>query len=292
MASWSTSGNNQGIPNDTILNAISSNIFTAKTQIPNNGQLLTKARANQYLYIDTNIAGYAAKTSNQIVVKSNLVGTITPVSALYSSSNCFTACNSGSSTTVYSNNFAVNGTLFSDQQLLTPAPEGYYAISGDCYYQAPLPVTGMTWSTTVSNSCNPTPWEITNTNLRIKYYVTDSQNCGGTCNSTQAGTATATITVGGSNVNMGLSFTGIGELEQPNFELITFTLDGTQVANARAAGGGLGCQMGPVVQTFTTAPPYFLAAGTSHTLFINFTTNDGQFHVGSFYEVDVSFTPL
>lgn len=292
MASWSTSGNNQGIPNDTILNAISSNIFTAKGTIPNNGQLLTKARANQFLYIDTSVAGYAAKSANQIVVKSNLVGTIAPVIANYSSTDCADACNSGSSTTVYSNDFAVNGTLFSDQQLLTPAASGYYSISGDCYYQAPLPVTGLSWSTTVSNPCNSTPWEITNTNLRIKYYVTDSTNCGGTCPSIQAGTATATITVGGSNVNMGLSFTGIGELQNPNFELITFTLDGTQVADARAAGGGLGCQMGAVVQNFTTPPPYFLAANTSHTLFINFTTNDGLYHVGSFYEIDLSFTPL
>jgi hypothetical protein len=292
MASWSTSGNNQGIPNNTALNAISSNIFTAKTTIPNNGQLLTKSRANQYLYIDTSVAGYASKTANQIVVKSNLVGTIAPIAAFYSASSCTEACNSGSSTTVYTNNLALNGTLFSDQQLTTPASVGYYSIGGDCYTQTPVPVTGLSWSLTVDNACNPTPWEITNSNYTIKYYVSDSQNCGGTCGSTQSGTATATITVGGSNVNMGLDFDGIGELQASNFELIKFKLDGVQVADAHAAGGGLQCQMGPVVKTFTQAPPYFLAANSVHTLLIEFTTNDNLFHVGSYYEVDLSFATL
>ena len=135
MANWSTSGSDQGVPNNTLLNAISSNIFTAKSTIPNDGKLLTKVRANQYIYLDTNATGYASKTSNQIVVKSDLVGTIAPVSADYSSEDCVQACNYGTPVTVYSNNIAVNGTLWSDQQLLTPAADGYYSINGYCYYQ-------------------------------------------------------------------------------------------------------------------------------------------------------------
>jgi hypothetical protein len=91
---------------------------------------------------------------------------------------------------------------------------------------------------------------------------------------------------------MGLDFSGIGELQASNFELITFKLDGVEVADAHAAGGGLQCQMGPVVKTFTQAPPYFLAANSVHTLLIEFTTNDNLFHVGSYYEVDLSFATL
>jgi hypothetical protein len=155
-----------------------------------------------------------------------------------------------------------------------------------------IPVTGLVWDTTVNNPCNAAPWEITNANLTIRYNITNSQNCGGTCNSLQAGTATATITVGASDVNMGLDFEGVGELQDPNFEKISFTLDGLEVAKANAAGGQLGCAMGPVVKTFTQAPPYFLAANTVHTLFIDFTTNDAAFHVGAFYEVDLSFTEI
>lgn len=155
-----------------------------------------------------------------------------------------------------------------------------------------IPVTGLNWSTTVSNTCNPTPWVINNSNLTIRYNITDSVNCGGTCDSTQSGTATATITVGGVDVNMGLDFEGLGELQAPQFELIKFYLDTTQVADAHAAGGNLGCQMGPVVKTFTQPPPYLLTANSVHTLLIEFTTADSLFHVGAFYEVNLSFTEV
>lgn len=155
-----------------------------------------------------------------------------------------------------------------------------------------IPVTGLNWATTVNNPCNANPWAITNANLTIRYNISDSTNCGGTCNVTQSGTATATITVGGTDVNMGLNFDGLGELQAPQFELIKFKLDGVQVADAHAAGGNLGCQMGPVVKTFTQAPPYLLAANSVHTLLIEFTTADSLFHVGAFYEVDLSFTEI
>lgn len=155
-----------------------------------------------------------------------------------------------------------------------------------------IPVTGLNWTTTVNNPCDATPWEITNSNLTVRYDITDSTNCGGTCNSTQSGTATATITVGGVDVNMGLDFDGLGELQAPQFELIKFKLDGTQVADAHAAGGNLGCQMGPVVKTYNVPSPYLLLANSVHTLLIEFTTADSLFHVGAFYEVNLSFTEV
>jgi hypothetical protein len=170
-------------------------------------------------------------------------------------------------------------------------------VSVDCAFEGTaeevvIPVTGLIWDTTVNNPCNATPWEITNANLTIRYNITNSVNCGGTCNSTQSGTATATITVGGTDVNMGLDFKGIGELQDPDFEKILFKLDGVQVANAHAAGGSLGCQMGPVIKTYITPSPYFMAANSVHTLLVEFTTNDGAYHVGAFYEVNLSFTEL
>lgn len=153
-----------------------------------------------------------------------------------------------------------------------------------------LPVTGLAWTTTVNNTCNATPWVISNNNSTIRYNIEDSANCGGSCGATQSGTATATITVGASDVDMDLDFEGIGELEASAFEKISFDLNGTEVARANAAGGGLGCAMGPVVKTFITAPPYRLNANTTHTLFIDFTTADANYHVGAYYEVDLSFT--
>jgi hypothetical protein len=155
-----------------------------------------------------------------------------------------------------------------------------------------LPVTGLVWDTTVNNACNATPWVISNSNLTIRYNITNSVNCGGTCQSLQAGTATATITVGAKDVYMGLDFDGIGELQASQFEIIKFSLDGVQIADAHAAGGNLGCAMGPVVKTFTQPSPYFLAANSVHTLFIDFTTADPLFHVGAYYEVQLSFTEI
>jgi len=160
MANWSTSGSNQGMPNSTILNAISSNIFTAKSAITNNGQLMTKARANQYLYIDTSVAGYASRASNQLIVKSVLSSTIAPVSTDYSSEDCVQACNYGTPVTVYSNNIAVNGTLWSDQQLLTPAPDGFYSINGYCYAQT-TPIVACNASTSYSGGTGFASYGIT-----------------------------------------------------------------------------------------------------------------------------------
>lgn len=197
--------------------------------------------------------------------------------------------------------------VFVDEYGATPLADGFYLISNVAapnkvievvngivvaFTDCGLPVTGLTWDTTVNNPCDAAPWLITNSNLKIRYNITDSQDCGGTCDSIQSGTATATITVGGLDVNMGLSFEGIGELQAAQFEQITFFLDGVEIANANAAGGNLGCQMGPVVQNFIQAPPYFLLANSVHTLFINFTTNDELYHVGAYYEVDLTFAEI
>jgi len=62
------------------------------------------------------------------------------------------------------------------------------------------------------------------------------------------------------------------------------------LATATSAGGGLGCAMGPVVKTFETPPPYALAPG-SYRLLVDFTTGDNLFHVGSYYQLEIDFTP-
>ena len=153
-------------------------------------------------------------------------------------------------------------------------------------------VTGLSWVLTVSNACNAMPWTITNNNLDIRYDIEDSSDCGGQCSTPQAGTATATITVGANNVEMGLDFSGVGEAELSQYEMITFELDGTLLAKANAPGGGLKCQMGPVVKTYITPSPYLLQANSVHTLLIDFDTVDGAYHVGAFYNVQLTFTEV
>jgi hypothetical protein len=162
-----------------------------------------------------------------------------------------------------------------------------------------IPVTGLTWTTTSNTTgvarCQPSGWTVSNQNLRIRYDCANSQNCGGTCDITQTGIATATITVGGVNTYLGLDFVGIGELQAPDYEKIKFILNGgtysnVELANAHAAGGNKGCQMGPVVKQYLVQPPYLLKANTVYTFKIDFTTNDPLYQVGAYYEVNLQFT--
>ena len=157
-----------------------------------------------------------------------------------------------------------------------------------------LPVTGLVWATTNNVSgttqCADAGWVISNGNLSIRYNISDSSNCGGTCDLTQIGTATATITVGGFDTYLGLNFVGSGESQDAGFEKISFKLDNTLIASATSQDLNGNCVMVPVVQTYAVAPPYLLLAGTVHTLLIEFTTADPQFHVDGFYQANLSFT--
>lgn len=60
------------------------------------------------------------------------------------------------------------------------------------------------------------------------------------------------------------------------------------LASATSAGGGLGCAMGPAVQTYYIPPPYRLRAGKTYKLKIQFSSGDSLYHVGSFYEANYS----
>jgi hypothetical protein len=153
-----------------------------------------------------------------------------------------------------------------------------------------LPVSGLNWITTVNNPCSSTPWVVSNSNQTIRYNIVDSQDCGGTCASIQAGTATANITVGASPVWLGIDFEGIGELEEAEYELLSLSLDDVLIADAHAAGGNQGCAAGPVVKTYTVSPPYYLAANSNHKFFLNFTTADPRFHVNCYYEINLSLS--
>jgi len=157
---------------------------------------------------------------------------------------------------------------------------------------APLPVFGLGWETTNTSfaQCPGSEWVITNNNQSIRYNISNSANCGGTCNQIQAGTATATITVGSSNVNMALDFDGLVEWQDAGFERMTFKLNGTQVARGESKSAGQLCVMGAVQKVFTTSPPYLLLANTTYTFLIEFTTGDALYHNNAFYQVNLGFT--
>jgi hypothetical protein len=144
----------------------------------------------------------------------------------------------------------------------------------------------ITWDTSVYyGQNNGNPWTVSNGGSRLRFDLEDSENCGGSNNNTQSGTATATIAVVGSEVELDFSFSGIGELQLSGFENIFFYLDENLIASATSAGGELGCEMGEIVAEFFVEPPYILTEG-EHTLRVEFDSADELFHVGSYYQAN------
>ena len=178
---------------------------------------------------------------------------------------------------------------------------------------SPVPVNGLEWTLTDDGLLNGTNssnenntgitdywdgsvenadygWNVTiqdktenSISQSLQFKVEDSANCGGNNSDTQNGTAIANIQVTGSEpITLELEFSGIGEAESAGYDLIKFELDGVVIGDGHAPGGGLGCASDSVA--VNPASPKSLDPGP-HTLIIDFTTNDGQYHVDAYYEI-------
>ncbi len=91
------------------------------------------------------------------------------------------------------------------------------------------------------------PWTIQNGGLGLRLDWEDDNNCAGFNPNTQRATATAAIVVPVDTI-MTVTWSGVGETEAPNFELMSLSVDGMLVGEAHAPGGNQGCgPMGPVV---------------------------------------------
>ncbi len=136
--SWASIANNQTVSFNNLQNAVNNGVFTQKTSIPASNEQITKADADTYVNINTSYGPYAAKASNQLVVKSDLQAVITSFAhTIYYYTTCYwdglyleagassaaTACTSNAySITLYSSDFALgNGSLlFTDSALNNP----------------------------------------------------------------------------------------------------------------------------------------------------------------------------
>jgi len=83
--SWAGIAANQCVSLNNLQDAVDTSVFTLKNTIPAGLKQITKAEANDYVDIDVSYAPYAAKSSNQLVVKSDLVAAtpVTPCSEFY-----------------------------------------------------------------------------------------------------------------------------------------------------------------------------------------------------------------
>tara|TARA_B100000700_G_scaffold146289_1_gene162772 strand:+ start:321 stop:1220 length:900 start_codon:yes stop_codon:yes gene_type:complete len=191
-------------------------------------------------------------------------------------------------------------------------------IAINVYQPTPVPVSGLEWSLNDSgllggsNASNPNNtgvsdywdgttenadygWNITEQIMpnreisqSLQFKVEDSANCGGDNPNTQAGTATANIQVNGDvPILLELDFSGMGEAQSSGYDLIQFKLDGVVIGDGQAPGGGLGCTSDSVL--VNPADAQSLDPGP-HRLIINFTTNDGQYHVDAYYEIGLKLT--
>jgi hypothetical protein len=211
--------------------------------------------------------------------------------------DCNSACLSSSPTTYYSPDQTLTSAslLYTNQGLCGGnLTQGFYSDGVNCYEIIDTIQTSISWNlvqNTDVSGCQDGGWVVSNSGMNVRYNIANSLNCGGSCNITQTGTATATINVGGQNLNMALSFEGLAERQASSYELISFFLNNVEVAKATSPGGNLGCQFGPAVPTFLVASPYPLNANTQYTLRIEFTTGDSLYHTGCFYDADLVFTP-
>ncbi|HPD17384.1 MAG TPA: hypothetical protein PLE19_20800 [Planctomycetota bacterium] len=133
------------------------------------------------------------------------------------------------------------------------------------------------------------PWTILNEGLGLRLDWEDDLNCMDHNPYTQSATATCEIVVPRAMV-MTVSWSGMGETQDPDFELMSLYVGGNLVGFAHAPGGKLGCAggMAPVVSN-PPPPQQVLLEPGPHVLFIDATTNDPLYHFGAWYRFDLSF---
>lgn len=80
--------NNQTVSLDNLKDAVTRGIFVQLNTIPTGTKQITKSEASYYVNCSTTYSPFAAKSSNQLVVKSDLVGKVViPVSLSWDTSN-------------------------------------------------------------------------------------------------------------------------------------------------------------------------------------------------------------
>jgi hypothetical protein len=161
--SWAGIANNQTVSFNNLQDAVTNGYFIALAAIPASQEQITKTDAATYANIDTTYGPYAAKASNQLVVKSNL----RPISyayTIYYEEACYydgfyieggaatadIACGNTLTITLYSpvSSFANGMKLFYDSACSNP----WYGDTGGCGQYYKVIIAGSSYSFTYPNS--------------------------------------------------------------------------------------------------------------------------------------------
>jgi hypothetical protein len=218
--SWAGLANNQNVSFGEALDAVTTNVFTAKTTITASTQTMTKTDANTYLNINVNYPSYLAKASNQNVNKEdlfrsfdnsgtmyyqNIVGQVTTG---YSTSAlaCAAGVTAPFNSVVYWYGTLGNGTLLwrydGGDFIYSNGTTGYYYMNGHSFTSS----AGSPSQFTVANySLCVTPMNVTFNNSKgaaVNSFTSTFNNGGGASNITGfTGVTLATGNTTGSTSN-------------------------------------------------------------------------------------------
>jgi hypothetical protein len=120
--SWAALANNECVSCNNLQDAVNTSVFVLKNSIPVSTKQITKAEAENYVYINP-----ISKANNQLVVKSNLISnppittttttTTTPIPVYYNILDC------GNSSTAYSIAYAAG--TFATSERCTAVASGF-----------------------------------------------------------------------------------------------------------------------------------------------------------------------
>ena len=138
------------------------------------------------------------------------------------------------------------------------------------------------------NDVPASPWNYINGLFGLRLRFEDDWNCRSHNPYSQFASAGATLLIPRPMI-LTVSWSGAGEQQNTNFELMEFWVGGNSVGKAHAPGGGLGCApMAPVVSDPPPPQTYKLSKG-SHSLYTQAETADALYHFGAYYEFQLSF---
>lgn len=125
--SWSGLANNQCVSFTNLKDAAITGVFTQLTTIPTSDEQITKSDASTYVNVYTSYGPFAAKASNQLVVKSDLVEGFTIYGAGYGCVIPETDILIAPEITRKADNFQVGDTVYTQHE--TTKTWGYYKVA-------------------------------------------------------------------------------------------------------------------------------------------------------------------
>lgn len=156
------------------------------------------------------------------------------------------------------------------------------------------------WTATATGLLNDGGWVITNNGNTIRFVMEDSSDgfCASNNPNEQTGSATATFTLDQA-ARLTATVSGLGEPFDPGNEVMTVFLDGNEIAQGQNAQGDIQESCATVITEDCCASvpidsgssPIVLEPGT-YTISIDFSTFDGAYHVGAFFQTDLVFVPV